>query len=899
MDNPIAPATVDSAGSAGAAAPARATGSANQRQRWQLQAGAAAPDLGDRRRRQLLLLAGLLLALVSAAAVWLLMMRPHPAPPFLLIIDLGELNARQYPVLAFASQDGQRLERHFPDKKRAETKTRELLLNELNGLAGRTDPLVVSITALALVREESVLLVPGDADPDDDATLLDVRLVIDALGRSAAPQKLLILDLAHPLADPRLGVLTDRVAQTLEDYFQVEPPPFPVICSASAGQVALHSEVVQCSVLSHYLDQGLAGSADTGNDLRVTVDELFNFVRPRVERWAQLNRGQRQRPRLFGNPGDFVLVGLGKNRLARVEQPKSPAYPQALKDGWARRDQWRDQGAIHRAPRLVMKLEANLLRQEALWRGGVIAHEDWDAFNREIAKLDRELAQSGAAQPTPVHSAAMASGAKANPVLTEVVLTALAAARDSAAKKDARAAQIAALVKVLQEPKDSSAAQQIEPVLEALDRVAELRPEQLEFAHDVLVQLQAKPRFAEMVCVRRLSEFAERVQVRDPESWPAEKALGLLQATRRREQVLAALAQEPGLLPWVAPVMEQADFLRHRGEQQLLWERPSQWADALAALQTAREQYRQAGETVQNALRARVAFERALADLPAYLTLICDWPEFQVQAESTWRDAAREARQLQQILGVQERAAGAVSALDSHRRSLERHLGALDTQLALHIALAKQGDNGVALAQALCLLRCPCLRAPDRLALFAQQQALADKLQAQTDKLDDEDASLARMTTAPMGPAVDTERGVARLRLSLAVLRLGGISGDGLADDVAGRLKPRTWTRLETGLHDLWSKALVERWQTATTPASADTLDRLVPPWELDRRAADAREPTRLRDQHDRAGFLRWLAERYQCDTHALEASGRDALAAAFFRTAAAELRLAAQDGSQ
>ncbi len=550
-------------------------------------------------------------------------MRPPPAPPFLLTINLAELNARQYPVLAFARQDGQRLERHFPDKRQAETKTRELLLGELNALTNRTDPLVVSITALALVRDENVYLVPGDADPDDDASLLDVRHVLDALGRCPAAHKLLILDIAHPLADGRLGVLTDRVAQTIEESLQRQPPNFFVLCSASADQVALRSEVLQCSVLTHYLDRGLQGEADADSDLRVTVAELFAYVRPRVERWAQLNRGRRQRPRLLGAADDFVLVGLSKNRPAPWERPALPAYPQALHDGWSKRDQWRDQGAVHRSPRPLMRLEANLLRYEALWRGGAIAPDDWDAFGREVARLEHDIAAAAAVQPIPVRSAALArlqSGAKdhpdgsgepshargpggtallSRPDLTEALPRAMAVARETAAKKDSRALLVAGLVKKLQEPKDISAGQQVGAVLDVLDRSAELRPEHLQLAADVLSSLPARPPFAELVCLRRLSEFAERVQARDPDSWPAEKAQALLQAMRRREQVMAALSRAPGLLHWVTTAVEQADALRHRGEQQLLWERPSHWAVALAALQAARESYQQAGETLQ------------------------------------------------------------------------------------------------------------------------------------------------------------------------------------------------------------------------------------------------------------------------------------------------------------
>lgn len=871
---------------------------ASETQRWQTQATVTA-TYDNGRRRWFIILAALFLVLGSTAVVWFLLIKPLPPPPFLLTIDIGDFNARQYPVLAFARQDGERLGRHFPDKRHAETKTRELLLSELNGLARRSDPLIVHIAALALVRDDSVYLVPGDADPDDDATLLDVRQIVDAVGRCPARHKLLVLDLAHPLADARLGVLADRVSQTLEDYLRKEPPGFFVLCPTSAGQYSLRSEALQSSVLADYIDQGLQGAADADKDLRVTVQELFAFVQPRVERWAQLNRGMRQRPRLFGNADDFVLAGIGKNTPPALERPKPTAYPATLKDGWQKRDHCRDAGALSQAPRLLMRLEATLLRQEALWRGGALARNDWQSAAEEIGALDRDLAHATVALPTPPRSLAVAvvqAGVKDNPALTVAVQNMVAAAKDTGAKKDARIQLIAELLKKLQEPKGATYAEQAWTVVTALDTAAELRPGYLQLAHEVLGRLNPDRRYVEVLCVRRLAEFAERVQARDPDSWPAEKAHAMLHAVRLRAQVVAALTQAPEALPRIAATVAQGDVQRQRGEHKLLWERPSQWPDAQTALEAAIEQYRQARDTVDNLRRGRQDLDYALAKLPAYISLICDWPEFDVQAEASLRDAAREALAVQRIFAEPADKDTPLFALDAHCRGLRRHLEELEKTRARRGADAQQGETGVAVSQLLCLLQTSLLQAPQRLAIFAKQRALEATLQGQTDTLDQEDARPGRTSAAaaPAGPAAsDADVGLARARLSLALLRLAGVSDKELSVEPDGKLNAQAWTRLERGIQGLWANNLVKQWRSATTLVAADTLDRVVPPWELDRRPAAARDPSRLLYKQQRQALVRWLAASYESDAHALEATGRDALAASFFREAARELRVA------
>ena len=295
-----------------------------------------------------------------------------------MTINVGDYNVAHYPVVPFARQDGERLARHFANNRNAESKTKDLLVKELDNLAGHSGrPIVVHITALALVRDNKVYLLPVDADPDDESTWLPLTRVLEAVGRCPEP-KLLILDLADPLADPRLGVLDDRVAERVEDQLKKNTPSFFVLCPCSAGQMSLTSEMLQAGVLAYYLDKGLQGAAavdrqQTGRtDEAITVSDLYAYVQLRVNHWAHLNRQQAQQPVLFGQGRDFPLVTLQSRSPLKDFKTEARAYPKALKDGWESLDSWKPLGL---APAKLRELETEMLRQEKRWQDGADVDE--------------------------------------------------------------------------------------------------------------------------------------------------------------------------------------------------------------------------------------------------------------------------------------------------------------------------------------------------------------------------------------------------------------------------------------------------------------------------------------------------------------------------------------------
>ncbi len=356
--------------------------------------GAAEPS-----RRQLVAAAVLMLFCVAGAFVGLLLLIRPPTEPLFVSVPIGEYADPGWPVNPWADQDAELLAARFhrpgrePDGVKAFSyQQADRLRALLDWVAGRSSvgtdlptherhrPLILHVSALAACREGRVYLLAGNARHDDltpppgskDLSLMngwvDIRDVLTAVDAWPIRHKFLILDLAHPTADPFGGQLLDDVATRLDAILQETPPSFPVLTSCGPGERSLPADLERCSAFAFYLAEGLGGAADgysvSGHhDGEVSIRELAAFTTARVDRWARLTHGRRQIPVLHGptDPtADFVLT----RRLQW--QPTDPepagAYPDWLKDAWA------EAHVTARGPGvLTARLKAGLLLTEQRW----------------------------------------------------------------------------------------------------------------------------------------------------------------------------------------------------------------------------------------------------------------------------------------------------------------------------------------------------------------------------------------------------------------------------------------------------------------------------------------------------------------------------------------------------
>jgi hypothetical protein len=830
----------------------------------------------ERRRTAIFFLAGAFLAIGTVILIFMLLIKRPPPEPYFLTINISAYNASQYVPPPFGAQDSAVLMRHFTHKAQATSKDKKRLRTYLEELARpSTRPVIVHISALALVRDETVYLLPGDADPDDKDTWLDVLDVVKALRDCPTAEKLLILDLAHPTVDARLGVLVDRVAKHLDEVLRKQEPNYHVLVSCSSGEYSLHGEALQCSVFAHYLDLGLQGYAEQKKDGSITVRELADFVAPRVDRWAQINRGVRQQPRLYGKGSDFAVAPVTDERSART-MPKLDAFPETLKKAWQDRDDARTAGAHRRAPRHLGKLDASLLRQDNLWQAG-------RTLGKSLAKETQDLADDLVAatilRPAPIFSLAP-SASKKHATLPDTLVRIVMRENDPK-KPDPKwnEALQAEVIKKLQEDKKAEFEVQAWAVLDSVDRIKDLSPDHVRIAHGVASELKPKPSVAELVYLRRLSEFAKDYY----EPWPGEKVRSALQTVHAQYAALAALDREPQALAWVSAQFEEADKLRLGADQKLLRAKPSTWTEAQANLLAARKLYEDAARNIELVRRARSELDRAFADLPGYMALICDWPEADPQAERAWLDAIDEALLLQAFFAARPKIGQPGANVRIEEAQLEIHAGKLGQLLASLqemldvrlIALGKDEDASVQMRLRI-LLNSPLLKSAQRADLASRQRQLAAKLHAQADKLDQ--ADLESVLAPHRGDAVAQVRTcpALRLRISLALLRLAGVDAQDRKLDLPAdnaTLTSREWTAFETTLQQGWGAALAGRWRNAQADAAGDAVNRLVSPWESDDRPNPAQRDVSFVLQKDlRKQYLQWLAGRLQAEGQFLSA---------------------------
>src|SRR5205823_3431392 len=148
--------------------------------------------------------------------------------PTILSIPVTEY-PRHYPPNAFAEQDSAALLPYFPRKNKLAFQSQEgdRLLKELAALEVNKDQaVVIHLCTHALSRDKDVYLLPGDSDPDKPETWLALTKILRVVDQCPASQKLLILDIMRPVAEVRLGVLLDDVAQRVQETIQKEEPKY-------------------------------------------------------------------------------------------------------------------------------------------------------------------------------------------------------------------------------------------------------------------------------------------------------------------------------------------------------------------------------------------------------------------------------------------------------------------------------------------------------------------------------------------------------------------------------------------------------------------------------------------------------------------------------------------------
>jgi hypothetical protein len=300
------------------------------------------------------------------------------------------------------------------------------------------------------------LLLPQQFDSDnlfDPARRLPMRELLDTLfyDRSNQKQKLpknvlkfVVLDANRIGQNWELGLPYNAFVESLRKTVESDLPVSNlfVLNSADAGQLAWASPELGGSVFGHFLKRGLQGHADgyaekatvRATDNKVSVDELFEYVRQQTARFVATFRGDEQRPILLATSetGEDArqrpLVEYG-SELLKVDDPHGEDFSKAranrlesIGKKWAevRREGWDYYAAlqpvgVRRHPLAWQRFQDQLIRLDQLAAAGDAAAyvSQFTAGVKNLKELRNQIVEPPASVEYP-NSIALATAIGAN-----------------------------------------------------------------------------------------------------------------------------------------------------------------------------------------------------------------------------------------------------------------------------------------------------------------------------------------------------------------------------------------------------------------------------------------------------------------------------------------------------
>ena len=252
------------------------------------------------------------------------------------------------------------------------------LLPELDTLKDRTA--IVFVAAHGGRDPDGAFLFPDDTTTDP-AHRVRIKAVIDRLAKlPATTHKVLILDATQPSHYADLGLLHNDFADALVllDSTIAAVPNLVVLSSTGIDQRSWTSPEWGRTTFSHYLHDGLNGSADSDHNQRLTVWELFEHVRPRVHDWARDNRAALQKPVLLPKADGeararaITLASVTEAKASPAVAPTPFEPPAELQQLWGeyRTLASANPSPIAYAPHIWREYEAWVLRYESLFLEG-------------------------------------------------------------------------------------------------------------------------------------------------------------------------------------------------------------------------------------------------------------------------------------------------------------------------------------------------------------------------------------------------------------------------------------------------------------------------------------------------------------------------------------------------
>lgn len=830
----------------------------------------------------LLAIAGVLIGVF----VWWFGAKPEPR---FVSVPVGEYEHPAWPVNPWARQDADRLAGCFPGRSAVEfasqqqNKFRDLLVRLAVRDADKARPLVLHVTALATVRVRKVYLLPGNAGPDDPDSWVAVEELLDAFDKTAADRgKLLVLDLAHPVADPFSGVLRDEVSDRLHELLEARSAVlrFPVLTACGPGEESLPADAERCSGFAFYLAEGLSGAADgylaaktdQGRDGEVTLPELDAFLSGRVGRWARLVHERKQKPRLYGPADRGPVFRVPSSPPANAEQPAPDPYPKWLADGWQLRAEQRKTGADRGLPEPFARLTAALVRAEREWmrsgdadraeRNWGVAKKDWEKApgnsggpNRAAEVFAKALAAVGRYRLAVARRNRPAVPEDWAPALDQYLAAKAAVVKD---KPDESAKFRDEWLKKVQPEKAPENRLDAAGLLWERFRLSPPTAERARAGVAALDDLKVDRGYAETALLRSLAAWEPRRQ--GIAAYPQNPAKELLRA---EEEISRTLALGPDGFELVRGQLDRAKEPYLAGQKNL-------FGGSFPEVTRAGDQLKEAADGFAAARRALDPWQKAGSELDAALAAVLDaMPSALVaprQEFDHWVTAARAATALADEIAP----VGRDQALDPARlaavRGVSQALPVVPDPFAVPagkkepdpLAPRAKPDDVLPLVR---LVAGTALPAESRRKAWDAIRADARTFHEAVRKRDTADDAELDPTTNPAAAdekerVGEAELTVRRARASVELLKLAGYAKAGELDAALGRLERNPTSDAEPLgrlLRKAWAEELPAQAKAAAAagrPHEADRIARATPPGAAHLRpapAVSATDPTAAR----------------------------------------------------
>ncbi len=333
------------------------------------------------------------------------------------VVEYHKLRDSRWPPNPWAESDAHGLRDRFEgDSAQAfQHQEKAALTRELADAVKRADdekrPLVVYLTALGTVANDTPYLLPADARPDDPSSWLTLDDVLDPIRRGNTP-RLVVLDV-RPVRSSRAALPTNEVNELfdakLSARHEANDLPMLVLTANTPATGPLILPTVKHTAFGLALDRGIRGDADgwlpnEKPNQELTARELAMYARE----CTHAATGGAQRPQLYGHGPDFRLLTLPPERTPAAE-PERLAYPKFLADAWADIDKARAGGLPGRAPRAMRQQTDAAVDADRGWLAGTSDAALKERFDGTFTAFRTELAGDVLAAPkVPVASIARA-----------------------------------------------------------------------------------------------------------------------------------------------------------------------------------------------------------------------------------------------------------------------------------------------------------------------------------------------------------------------------------------------------------------------------------------------------------------------------------------------------------